>query len=84
MFGPLARSLAEMAAPANRPKLWFGVWSGFAIAIVYSAVHLLFKVPVPELVLQDKEWRRVRWGAFVLFGLNYAWVIYAYAVLGLR
>lgn len=58
--------------------------AGFAIAIVYSAVHLLFKVPVPELVLHDKEWRRVRWGAFILFGLNYAWVIFAYAVLGLR
>ena len=56
----------------------------FAIAIVYSAVHLLFKVPVPELVLQDKEWRRVRWGAFILFGLNYAWVIFAYSQLGLR
>lgn len=24
--------VAEMATPANRPKLWFGIWSGFAIA----------------------------------------------------
>jgi hypothetical protein len=56
----------------------------FAGAIVYSAIHLIFGAPVPELVLDQKEWRRVRWGAFILFGLNYAWVIFAYAVLGLR
>ncbi len=24
--------VAEMMTPANRPKLWFGIWSGFAIA----------------------------------------------------
>src|SRR5262249_34593560 len=24
--------VADMASPANRPKLWFGIWSGFAIA----------------------------------------------------
>jgi signal transduction histidine kinase len=40
LFGPLARSLAEMAAPANRPKLWFGVWSGFAIAIGFGLLAL--------------------------------------------
>lgn len=56
----------------------------FAAAIIYSALHLLFRVPVPELVLDEKEWRRVRWGALLIFGLNYAWVIFAYSVLGLR
>jgi signal transduction histidine kinase len=29
-----------MAAPANRPKLWFGVWSGFAIAIGFALLAL--------------------------------------------
>ncbi|CAN5181876.1 hypothetical protein BH11MYX1_BH11MYX1_41260 [soil metagenome] len=29
-------SVAEMAMPANRPKLWFGIWSGFAIAIGFG------------------------------------------------
>lgn len=29
---------AEMAAPANRPKLWFGIWSGFAIAIGFGVL----------------------------------------------
>jgi signal transduction histidine kinase len=28
--------VAEMASPANRPKLWFGIWSGFAIAIGFG------------------------------------------------
>ncbi len=28
--------VAEMAAPANRPKLWFGIWSGFAVAIGFA------------------------------------------------
>ena len=32
----LADALAEMALPVNRPKLWFGVWSGFAIAIGFA------------------------------------------------
>lgn len=27
-----------MAAPANRPKLWFGIWSGFAIAIGFGVL----------------------------------------------
>src|SRR5687767_6723546 len=30
--------VAEMAAPANRPKLWFGVWSGFAITIGFAVL----------------------------------------------
>ncbi|MGE3763069.1 MAG: sensor histidine kinase [Kofleriaceae bacterium] len=35
---PLADALAEMGLPANRPKLWFGVWSGFAIAIGFAVL----------------------------------------------
>ncbi len=34
----LADALAEMALPVNRPKLWFGVWSGFAIAIGFAVL----------------------------------------------
>lgn len=56
----------------------------FAAAIVGSALHLIFKLPVPELVLEEKEWRRVRWSAFALFGLNYGWVVFAYTTLHLR
>jgi len=57
---------------------------GFALAIVASVVHLSFKVPLPELVLDDREWKRVRWGAVLLFGLNYAWVIFAHTTLHWR
>lgn len=32
----LTSGVAEMASPANRPKLWFGVWTGFAIAIGFG------------------------------------------------
>ncbi len=30
--------VAEMAAPANRPKLWFGIRSGFAIAVGFGVL----------------------------------------------
>ncbi len=33
--------LAEMASPANRPKLWLGIWSGFAIAGCFGVVATL-------------------------------------------
>jgi signal transduction histidine kinase len=40
--------LAEMMAPANRARLWFGIWTGYAIAIGFgalavaaSALHLI-------------------------------------------
>jgi signal transduction histidine kinase len=29
-----------MEAPANRPRLWFGIWSGFGIAIGFAALAL--------------------------------------------
>ena len=31
-------SIAEMALPVNRPKLWFGIWSGYAIAIGFGVL----------------------------------------------
>jgi signal transduction histidine kinase len=30
--------VAELATPANRPKLWFGIWSGFAIALGFGVL----------------------------------------------
>jgi len=39
--------VAEMASPANRPKLWFGIWSGFAIAIGFGV--LAFSAAVFDL-----------------------------------
>jgi signal transduction histidine kinase len=30
--------IAELAAPENRPKLWFGIWTGFAIAVGFGVL----------------------------------------------
>ncbi|MBL8914759.1 MAG: DUF2752 domain-containing protein [Archangium sp.] len=56
----------------------------FAGCIVLSVVHLLFKVPVPELVMTEREWKRMRWAALGLFALNYGWVIFAHTTLHWR
>jgi hypothetical protein len=54
----------------------------FAACVVGSALHLAFGMPLPELILDDKEWRRARWAAVLLFLANYAFVIYSFRVLG--
>ena len=51
--GWLATHVAEMATPANRPKLWFGVWSGYAVAIGFGL--LAFAVTLFDLT----PWRWV-------------------------
>jgi hypothetical protein len=58
--------------------------AGFAVAILLSAVHLAFAVPLPEVLLDDREWRRVRWAAVALAAANYLWVVYSYTLLGYR
>src|SRR5665647_2169984 len=35
-LGSFAASVAELWTPANRPKLWYGIWSGFAVAIGFA------------------------------------------------
>ncbi len=32
--------MAEMGAPAARPKLWFGVWSGYAVVVAFAALAI--------------------------------------------
>lgn len=56
----------------------------FATMAVWSFLHLAFKVPIPELVLDDDEWRRVRWAVLFLFVANYAWVVFSYTQLHFR
>ncbi len=56
----------------------------FAVAVVLTLVHLVFAVPMPELVLDQRESRRVRWGVGVLLLANYAFVVIGYRYLGLR
>lgn len=57
---------------------------GFALAVVLTIIHLVFGVPLPELVLNDKEWKRARWIAISLFLCNYGFVVFAYRVLHWR
>jgi hypothetical protein len=47
----------------------------FAIAVVWSLLHLVFKVPTPEVTLSDRDWTRLRNFALIAFTLNYAFVI---------
>lgn len=49
--------------------------AGFAVAVVWSALHLLFKLPTPDVNLDNKDWDRLRNVAIVLCVLNYAFVI---------
>lgn len=56
----------------------------FATMVVLSFLHLAFRVPIPELVLDDREWRRVRWLAVLLFVANYGWVVFSYTQLHFR
>lgn len=35
-LGFFSTSVGEMTAPSNRPRLWAGIWSGFAIAIGFG------------------------------------------------
>lgn len=55
--------------------------AAFAAAIVVSFLHFAFKMPVPELVMTDREWKRARWLVVGLFVVNYAWVIFAHTTL---
>jgi signal transduction histidine kinase len=36
----LAANVAEMGTPTNRPKLWFGIWTGFALAFGFGVLAL--------------------------------------------
>jgi hypothetical protein len=57
---------------------------GFALAVVLTLVHLTLGVPLPELQLSEKGWKRARWLAVGLFVGNYAFVIFAHRVLHWR
>jgi hypothetical protein len=74
----------NLAGALHANPLGTVVAAGFAVAVVLSALHLGFGVPVPELVLSPREWRRVRWAAVGLVVANYLWVVYATTQLGYR
>lgn len=47
----------------------------FALLAIASLLHLLFKLPVPELTLSPKEATRLRWALGVAVLFNYAYVV---------
>jgi hypothetical protein len=53
----------------------------FAVMVVLTVLHLVFKVPIPEVVMNEREWKGVRYVAIGLFCMNYAWVVFAHTQL---
>lgn len=51
------------------------VYGLFAIAAVWSVLHLAFKVPVPDVQLSDREWKWARNLGMALLVVNYAFVL---------
>jgi hypothetical protein len=47
----------------------------FAAMAVMMLLHMLFKVPVPEVILTPREWRWVRIGLPIVILCNYAYVV---------
>jgi signal transduction histidine kinase len=54
--------VAEMAREENRPKLWFGIWSGYAIAAAFALLALLADV------FELTPWR---WAFAALVGVKF-------------
>lgn len=49
--------------------------AGFAVLVVWSFLHLVFKVPTPDITLSERDWTRLRNVLIVALTLNYAFVI---------
>lgn len=77
-IGRLAAYIAEMASPANRPKLWLGIWTGYAVPAglgVLAGLISLF-VPAPwavfvpligaKLLTNSVAWLALRRDRFVI------------------
>ncbi len=47
----------------------------FALAAVATLLHLVFAMPIPEVVLSPREWQVVRVALPVLILVNYAYVV---------
>jgi signal transduction histidine kinase len=49
MIHRLISSVMEMGSPANRPKLWFGLWSGFAAVGCFAVLAALTAIFEPTM-----------------------------------
>lgn len=65
----LAANVAEMATPANRPKLWFGIWTGFALAFGFGILALA----LVSFDLTPNAWAFVLLVALKLANNSIAW-----------
>lgn len=41
LLDDLTSFIDEMRSPANRPKLWFGIWTGYAVALGFGALAVV-------------------------------------------
>lgn len=57
--------------------------AGFAVLAGWTLLHMAFKVPFPDITLDDREWKRVRNVALVAAALNYGFVILHHRFPGL-
>ena len=69
----LTSFVAEMATPANRPKLWFGIWSGYAITIGFG----ILATAVAIFELTPHPWTFVLLVAIKLTTNTVAWICLA-------
>ena len=62
--------LAEIAAPSNRQKLWFGIWSGFAVAFGFA----ILAAGAAAFDLTPWRWAYVGLVSAKLFTNSVAWL----------
>lgn len=73
--------VADRVAHLNLPGAWDANPLGtvaallFALAVVVATLHLVFKLPLPEVTLTDREARAVRVGVVAAVVVNYAFVV---------
>ncbi|MBA3542589.1 MAG: HAMP domain-containing histidine kinase [Deltaproteobacteria bacterium] len=72
IFSDLRSFIAEVESPGTRPKLWFGIWTGFAIAIGFGV-----------LVVATAAFELTPWRWEYLFLIAIKLVTNTFALLGL-
>ncbi|WP_375756873.1 DUF2752 domain-containing protein [Corallococcus exercitus] len=73
--------VADRVAHFNIPGAWEANPLGtvcallFALAAVATVLHFLFALPIPEVELEEREWRWVRIAFPLVLLVNYAYVV---------
>jgi signal transduction histidine kinase len=61
LIARLAPYIAEIGSPANRPKLWFGIWSGYVVGGCFGVLAVL------AAIVDPMPWR---WALLALVGVK--------------